>query len=218
MDRVVRDHLVSSQSKISCHIPIFAVVTAFWVISFPFSFSFIFPFFFKSTYLYLFPLISFLSFSISWSRFKIFMVRLIRNHLVSSQSMITFTFLYLLWLLRFEWFPFPFSFSFLFYSFFFFPFFHLLWWRFENVMDCVVRDHLVSSQSMILIHIPIFALFELFPFFTFLYSSYLFFFFLSFHFFSFLHNFLMLIIPICIFFLNFLFLIFESPCNFLLVL
>ena len=46
------------------------------------------------------------------------MVRLIRNHLVSSQSMITFTFLYLLWLSPFEWFPFPFSFPSLFFFIF----------------------------------------------------------------------------------------------------
>ena len=46
------------------------------------------------------------------------MDRLIRNHLVSSQSMITFTFLYLLWLSPFEWFPFPFSFPSLFFFIF----------------------------------------------------------------------------------------------------
>ena len=51
VDCLVRDHLVSSQSMILCHIPIFPVVTTIWMISFPLFFSFLLLFFFLFSFL-----------------------------------------------------------------------------------------------------------------------------------------------------------------------
>ena len=166
--------LVSSPKQ---HLPkhmqhsVFAVVTAFWVISFPFSFPF--PFLFKSIYLYLVPIISFFSFSTLMSRFFKKSLWIVSGHTPIFAVVTT------VWIISFP----PFSFPLLFFFSFLLSILVKIWKRYGL---CGQRPFSIKSEYDLDSHSYICAFrvisFLYFPVFSFPFSFFLSFFLFSFFF------------------------------------